>query len=358
MKLVYAVDKNSYSQKDHIGVRKKVASMIEYFNKCDISSTLNEYTWEGGYPTIEVSDETDILYFRRIEPSVKLILKFRELKSENKKLRLIMEIPTYPFYAENKSKVSVKRKISNIFGEILLRKYVDLVVIASPNYKGNKIYGIPVITISNGIDYSKTPLIKYREREEKKIHMICVSGCYFWHGYDRLIKGMADYYKENHLYQVFLHIVGDGPCLQEYKDITSDNDLNSYVNFYGNKVGDELDEVFDKADIAIDVLAAHRKKIYYASSLKSKEYVAKGLPIMTSLELDIDEDKNCKYIKYLPVDDSNICVKDIILFYEKMYLRGEDNEKLINKAIRDEFYQKCDWEFVLQPLIAWIIDKY
>ena len=83
MKLVYAVDKISYNDKDHVGVVKKVESQMKLFNKNGIETSLCQYEWQGGYPQIQIEKDTDILYFRRIEPSVKMLCSLRRLKKKN-----------------------------------------------------------------------------------------------------------------------------------------------------------------------------------------------------------------------------------------------------------------------------------
>ena len=141
MKMVYAVSKDTYRNNDHIGVRKKVEGMRKCFEENGIFSTLCEYEWSGGYPMIEIFEDTDILYFRRIDFSLKLLKKLAELKRKSKKLRIIMEIPTYPFEGEKSQKVSLKVRINKWIGETFGRFLIDRIVMVGQKEKERKCMG-------------------------------------------------------------------------------------------------------------------------------------------------------------------------------------------------------------------------
>ena len=44
---------------------------------------------------------------------------------------------------------------------------------------------------------------------ENELHLIGVAEIHFWHGFDRLIKGLKEYYAHNPGYKVYFHIVGN-----------------------------------------------------------------------------------------------------------------------------------------------------
>ena len=355
MKLVYAVDKESFNNKDHFGVKKKVESHINYFCKEGIEATLCEYVWEGGYPQIEVESDTDILYFRRIEPSLKLILKLRQLKKISPNLRIIMEIPTYPF-VKQPGQNTLKKRINRLFGLQFLRFCVDRIVIIGQPV--DKLYHIPTICVGNGVDFDKVTLknTKNAQNIPEGIHMICVSGCMRGHGYDRLIEGMHQYYQKagaEKKEKVFLHVVGEGRCLPEYKELAEKYGLISdKIFFYGRKTGRELDEVYDKCDIGIINLGTYRTKTTYSSSLKSKEYAAKGIPMVNDVMLDVYNDSTKKYIKMVKSTEEPTDIEEIVSFYHEVY-DGKSKAE-IAKEIRDAFYMLCDWKFVLHPVINYI----
>lgn len=351
MKLVYAVDRNGYDNADHIGVRKKVEAVIKLFGQEGIESSLYKYEWEGGYPMLPMSEDIDILYFRRIDPSVKLLLKLHKIKKRNPKIRLIMEIPTYPFAWESKEKRSLKRKISYAVGNCLLRFLLDRIVLIGQEKKIPSLYGIPVLHANNGVDYESITVGR-NEKKENELHLVAVSGCYFWHGYDRLIKGLKNYYEGSApSTNVYFHLVGEGACLEEYRNIAEENNLlNKYVFFHGRLVGKELDEVYDMCDVAIDCLGCHRKHLYYVSSLKVREYAAKGLPMVTSTIVDINCEELADYILEMSPDETDIEVEQIVEFAEKLYA---DTYNLREK-IRESFRPYCEWKYSFENVLAYI----
>ena len=351
MKLVYAVDKNGYDHADHIGVRKKVEAVIKLLGQEGIEASLYKYDWQGGYPMLPVSEDIDILYFRRIDPSVKLLLKLRELKQKNPKIRLIMEIPTYPFAWESTDKLPLKRAISYKIGNALLRFFLNRIVLIGQEKKIPSLYGIPVIHANNGVDYESITLCT-SEKKEKELHLVAVSGCYFWHGYDRLIKGLKNYYeKSNPDQKVYFHLVGEGACLEEYKSIARESNLlDKYVFFHGRMVGKELDEVYNMCDVAVDCLGCHRKHLYYVSSLKVREYAAKGLPMVTSTIVDINCEELADYILELPPDETDIEVNRIVEFAEKLYSEAVD----LKETIRERFRPYCEWKYSFENVLNYI----
>lgn len=172
--------------------------------------------------------------------------------------------------------------------------------------------------------------------------MISVADYNFWHGYDRLIKGMKNYYTSGNITKkVYYHIVGDGPSLHEYIKLVEKCKLNEYVMFEGKKYGSELDDIYDKCNLAIDALGRHRSKVYYNSSLKGKEYGAKGLPIVSGVKTDLDLLKDYKYYFRVPADDSDIIIEDIISFYNEVY-ENSCEEEIINNI---RMYNKNMFDF-------------
>ncbi len=144
---------------------------------------------------------------------------------------------------------------------------------------------------------------------------------HYWHGFDRLVKGLADYYDSHPNYKVFFHIVGDFFGQREKDDILpiiKQHKLENYVTLHGAKHGEELDRLFEKADMAIGSLARHRSGITHIKTLKNREYAARGLSFIYS-ETDSDFE-NKPYILKVPADETAIDINSLIHFYEKQSL--------------------------------------
>ena len=354
MKGIFAVDKGSFNLADHSGVRIKVQSQIERMRKEGHTVSLLEYDWAGGYPQIDPDEDTEFMYFRRIESSVKLLCTLQKIKKKCKSIKLIMEIPTYPFKGEDTSKKSLKRKVSILIGTMFLHRYVDRIVLSGQLDKIKTLYKIPVIHIDNGVDFNNIPVNQNECKAGDDVHMICVSGCMFSHGYDRMIKGLAEYYRKAEvLRNIYFHIVGTGEYLDEYKRIASESGVpEDKVIFYGRRVGSELDEVYSRCNVAIAHLATHRIGIHQLSSLKSCEYVARGLPMVSSASLNIINEDTKDYALYVPEDETPIDIEAVIQFYDKVYQSNG-----IHDDIRKKFMELCDWEYTFIPVMEYLAGK-
>ena len=185
--------------------------------------------------------------------------------------------------------------------------------------------------------------------------LIGVANVSKWHGFDRVIYGIKEYissYKEGT--KVRFHIVGEGTELEKYKQIVEDNDLKDDVIFYGKKQGEELDAVYDMCDIAISSLGLHRIGIYtQASVLKSREYAAKGVPMISSILIDIFPAETYKYIKYFSEDDTPIDIKEMLKWYQDLQSEEED----MRYMIRDYAIDKCDQSVVMEKVMAYMKEE-
>ncbi len=106
-------------------------------------------------------------------------------------IKIFLEIPTYPYDQEY---FSLKEKIE-LYTDKLFRhtfcKYIDAIITYSNDAE---IFGRCTIQLSNGIDFSNIPLRNKTENTSNELHLIGVAEIHFWHGFDRLIKGLGEYY--------------------------------------------------------------------------------------------------------------------------------------------------------------------
>lgn len=249
----------------------------------------------------------DSIYIRRLKPiTLEMISFIRYVYS--KKCKIFWEIPTYSTTHKD------KKKLSGIYDEFM-HKYISKflyknVAIAAEEDLQRKGY----IFITNGVN---TRNIKLKENKHHNgINLVCMATFDFWHGYDRLIYGLRDYYRENSEQLVYIHMIGNGD-VQSLKDLAESCDLKDYVKFHGVLTGEKLNNIFDFMDIAIGNLGFHRVGVYADTSIKIREYCARGIPFVSALN-DSDFPNKFKYMKKVEADDSNINIKDICDFYYKI----------------------------------------
>lgn len=276
-----------------------------------------------------------------------------KLKKKEPECKIILEIPTYPYDTEFLKNFSEKWKIypiymKEIYNRKKLWKYVNRIVTYS-NY--DKIWNIKTIKTINGINVYDLPVIKENKKNlNNVINLLSVATMQKQHAYDRIIKGMKLYYQSFHDITIYYHVVGDGPELSYYKNLVKKFHLEKYIIFYGKLMGDKLDNVYNKADIGVEVLGLHRNKIKVSSSLKSREYFARGLPFITSSNIDIIDDMECKYVLKLEDNENDVDMNNIIKFYKQLY-KNPDN---LHKKIRDIAIKKCDISISMKPIFKYL----
>lgn len=270
-------------------------------------------------------ENTNLIYIRH-EGSVynqkKFLKNFKKLGSKN----VVLEIPTYPYDKEwgegfaNNLYFYLEKKISMEISE-----YIDLIATFSQD---NKIYGVPCIRISNGIDFQNTPIIKKSPTEF--LTFTSVSICAPWHGVDRFLNSLEQYGAKTQDLNIRFNIVGEGVETTRLKKITNKSEyLNNVVVFHGFKSGEELDAIYNETNIAVGCLGNHRKGIYTIQALKNKEYAAKGLPMIFS-----EDDpglRNKEYVYKASHDEQLLDIEDIIRWYHKLEITPEE----IRYSIKD-----------------------
>ena len=213
-------------------------------------------------------------------------------------MKVVMEIPTYPYDQEYFNK-SMRRQLiqDKLFRNMFAKQLDAIVTFAEEDF----IFGQQTIKISNGIDFDSVRLKKESQHPANELHLIGVAEIHRWHGFDRLIQGMADYYSQPKELKVYFHIVGYFFSSVEriaINGLIQKNHLEDYVILYGKKHGEELDAIFDKCDFGIGSLGRHRVGIDCIKTLKNREYAARGIPFVYS-ETDTDFD-NRPYVLKMP----------------------------------------------------------
>lgn len=254
--------------------------------------------------------------------------------------KVVMEIPTYPYDQEyNTRRMKLDLAIDKCFRHRLC-KAVDRIVTFS---NADTIFGGRTIRISNGIDFDAIPLKTRTNDTTHELHLIGVAEIHYWHAFDRLIRGLAEYYRTNPTYKVYFDIVGQLTGEREREDILpaiSHNHLEPYVKMHGNRHGHELDELFEQADFAIGSLGRHRSNITYIKTLKNREYAARGIPFIYS-ETDGDFEE-MPYVLKAPANESPIDIPQLIRFCQSKQWVGQD----IRNSVKS-----LAWEAQMQRVI-------
>lgn len=260
---------------------------------------------------------------------------------------IIEEIPTYPYDKEFLGQKDILSLLYLMIDVCFRRNYKRYVSKFATLSDDNEIFGVPTIKIDNGIDMNRIPLKKEKSPNSNEIRLITVSSMYYWHGYDRLIRGVAEYYKDdsNATREVYIDMVGTGRCEQEWKELAEELNVSKYVLFHGYKSGKDLDELFDNADIAVATLALHRNGISKGAVLKLREYCARGIPFILA-GVDIGLDDGCEFSLAIPENEDAVNFNEIIYFFEELNKKG-----IASKDIRDYAEKKFAWRIIMQKVM-------
>lgn len=353
-----------------LGVDKKVENQTKVFQryfdfekivvKKEKPSLLRSVSWRlplGSYgrdydEAFDIINNPDFIYIRFVPVDRRFLGFIKELKRRYPKARLIMEVATYPYGQELLGNFSMLPfYFKDVWYRRGLKQYIDRIVTFSDD---KEIFGIPTIQTMNGIVVDEQKVV-CDSKEDDVIRLLAVAMFQKSHGYERIIKGLAEYYRDYGKRKVELHMVGEGSELGFYKKQVRKYHLEEYVFFYGRRNGVELDHIYNCADIGLAMFGLYKRKINRISSLKMVEYLAKGLPVVTGCYEDILDRGGTPYLRLFPNDKSVINVNRIIEFYDLIYVSHKEiSRSVIHDKIRDYARKTVDMMIVMRPIIAGI----
>ena len=250
-------------------------------------------------------------------------------------VKAVMEIPTYPYDQEFEGFSCIERlqlRIDQLFRKGLARQLEAIVTFTNQK----QIFGQRTINISNGVDLDSIPLHEPLTMNHE-LHLIGVAEVHYWHGFDRLIAGLGEYYnnskfkvQSSKFKDVYFHIVGgvwksemyDDEHAPGFSELMKKYGIEEQVIFHDQLFGDELNAVFDQCSFAVGSLARHRTGISDIKTLKNREYASRGLPFVYS-ENDSDFDHQ-PYVLKVPADESPIDISRIVAFEEQLTLTPQE----------------------------------
>ena len=263
-----------------------------------------------------------------------LISFFKKLRKTG--IHSVTEIPTYPYDEEFKNfdrKARWGLKMDQLFRHKLYQQMDALVTFSD----AERIFGQCTIRISNGVDFDSIPFHQPSalSPQSSALHLIGVAEVHDWHGFDRVMTGIGEYYQQkqmanSHQPDVFFHVVGGvhpnrmnnvfAPIIKQYG-------LQDRIIFHGQLFGDELTKVFNQCQFAIGSLGRHRSGITVIKTLKNREYATRGIPFIYS-EQDSDFDHQ-PYVLKASADESPIDIQRILDFMDNFHMNPEDIRRTV-----------------------------
>lgn len=360
-----------YSSKTgFIGVDKKVDNQIKIFNQythCEKivierekGNIVKSILWRLPFGSFgrhyevayDMIRNPDYIYIRFVPVDRKFLSFIKTLRKKFPLCKIILEVATYPYEKELLYNITM---LPFYFKDRIYQKNLKNVVDRIVTYSDDsEIFGISAIRTMNGIIVNDVTMAK-AQRDDNTIRLIAVAMLRREHGYERCIKGLAQYYQRNTKRAVEMHIVGDGSELAYYKKLVSQAHLEKYVLFYGRKLGKELDQLYNNADLALGFFGLYKGGQNTISALKTREYLAKGLPVVSGCIEDIMRSDTRDFFKIFPNDASVIDIQEIVNFYDDILEKYNSKEK-IRETIRTYAKKNVDMSVVMKPVIHYIME--
>lgn len=261
--------------------------------------------------------------------------------------KIALELPTYPYEDENKYGLLSKMKMAvDRSYRKQLHRYVDFIVTFYSGY--DTLFGIPVLVVPNGFDFTTMSMICH-ELPDDGLHIVAVSSMREWHAYERFLEGMHAYYSNGGERKLILHLVGNGREYGKYKMLTERYGLQDRVVMEGAMHGQKLDALYEKCAIGIDSLGRHRSGIDVLSSLKSREYGAKGIPMINSCRIDIMDD-DFPYLLRVSADETPVDMEQVFAFYDRCF--AENSRLAVAKEIRAYVEERSGMKQTLAEVVS------
>ncbi len=360
MKLFMCVNYPIYNAA--IGISKKIRSQIENFERLGFEVTFSAYTensivickgnenlYELKYPAVvpeklygalrkfywlkavqnflNLSNEKyDVGFIRWGAVDNSLLNTLKVMKKCCKKI--IMDCHGYHKNYKGHTLKGMYIEKTTKLNSSKLREYIDVCLTETKN---THVFEIQAIPMDTGIDVDKYAAHHYCGAEDE-IHLISVANEQPYHGYDRIIKGIAESKNE----KVYLHLVGK--MSSETVKLVSKLGVENQVILHGYQSGEALNKIYSQCNIGVGPLAPHRIGGKEGTGIKTKEYFAIGLPYFyAGQELLVPDDY--PYVLKMQSDESPININTVVAFYNKI-----KNDSSMQENMREFAKEHYSWE--------------
>lgn len=202
---------------------------------------------------------------------------------------------------------------------------------------------MPSLTLPDGVSVEDTPFSKTAPYKGDVLNLLCLATSFSpWQGLDRVLAGLAAYGGPKP--RLHLKVVGE----VSPEDLTLAKQLSHrphvQADFPGRQYGPELEAIFKKTHMAFGPLAMFRKGLEGGSALKTREYMARGLPFVVG-HRDPDLQGAGEFLLPVAHDDSPVNMKTVVDFAERILNRPE-----VSESMRDYARKRLDWKIKMKQM--------
>lgn len=370
--LVVNYEKNNHA----IGITKKISGQIEALKRLGYHVLYTAYLEDG----IEISDANTgerisfYKYFtsnKKVQHAIRRLLllriaqKYIEVRKETlktvyirylyfdgpmlgllkcikkKRVPVVMEIHSYPCLRLHFSWEGLYFVLDKIY-QNRCAKLIDCFANMSQNdlpFVGEQ----KVVTVYNTLEPSEIKIREPGEKTEGTIRLLSVAYEREAHGFDRVVRGLSEYYRAGGSKKIVVYFVGK--YLKSTHELVEKLHLEESCKFIDPVEGKELDYYYNVADIAIGHLANHRIGSYSGSSIKIQEYMAKGVPFIYAWN-EMTVPRGYKYALKFDLNDEPIDFKLVVAFFNSLPNRQE-----VANDMRSYFETSAGWDNQLKKVM-------
>ena len=339
-----------YYEMKKIVIRKKRVNVLKRIME-RFPGGVASRDYERAIQELRAYERVDFVMVRGVALDAGYIDFFRRLKRINKECRIIFELPTFPYDKELLHSLTMWPWY---FKDLRNRKYLCGLVDRIMTYsKDEEIFGVSTINTMNGILVDKISPVVKKNVDDKALHMLSVAHFRIDNGYERIIKSLRDYYRRGGTREIIIDLVGYGDELKLYKRLLDKWKLGEHVFLRGEKKGFELEEYYQKADVALGFFGLYKNGIEWLSPLKTREYLSFGLPIVSGFNEDVfNRNGQEEFYLQFPNDSSDIDMQLIVDFVDNLY--SKYSADTLRMRIHEFAKLNIDMEVTLKPLIDYI----
>jgi len=289
------------------------------------------------------SQDYDVIIFRYAPLSTGLNSLASKIKTINPEVRLIIDMPTYPYIKEYSF---LKRLVLGVLENEHKKhkKHFDYILHLG---KEETIFDIPTIAIRNGVNVQAYSPKKNYDLPYQKIRLIFVGALHKWQNLRSFLLSINEYFSEKPEIDLSIKIIGDGPELATLKSLVLQKALLiPKVFFIPSLYGHELDEYINESDLGVGYLGGNNRGVTTLSPLKHRHFAARGLPFIYRC---VDEEfDNTSFAFKMRTD---LLSKASIYQMVEWYLGFSKNYSDESASIRDFAEHELSWEKQCEKII-------
>ena len=298
------------------GVVKKIQDTVIAAQENGLKATHNIYPTSlsgvSGFLKALVTSNSDVVMIRfsdLVFPIVFFVMNVLRLRGK----KIIVDVPTprstglreMDKMVTNPAKRSVRKFISYASASWVLMPANLIIQYADEGKWFSLGLRYKTLKMGNGILITDDIPLTKAVWPKNQLNLIAVAQLADWHGYDRMLYALAELKKQNLPCEVTFTVVGDGEALPFLKKLANDLNLEN-VNFKGRLTGKDLDDVFANMHVGVASLGLYRVGLNEAAVLKTREYMARGLAVVTAGQDPDFYAQETKKFRYEVSNDSDI----------------------------------------------------